>query len=107
MNTQNNLAGTPVTSCTTCMACCCKLEVMLMAGDEIPPELTEQDRWDGWVMMRLDDGWCTALDRSTMLCKIYQHRPMVCREYQEGDSDCLEQRLHFFGEDQTARFARK
>ncbi|TSA40752.1 MAG: YkgJ family cysteine cluster protein, partial [Betaproteobacteria bacterium] len=36
-------------------------------------------------------------DRSTMLCKIYSRRPMVCREYQAGDSDCLVERLRVFG----------
>jgi Fe-S-cluster containining protein len=68
-----------------------------MAGDDVPPELTEQDRWGGWVMPRLDDGWCASLDRNTMLCKIYARRPMVCREYPEGGSDCLVERSRFFG----------
>ncbi len=107
MNSHNNPADSPAATCDTCMACCCKLEVLLMAGDDIPFELTEQDHWGGWVMARLDDGWCTALDRSTMLCKIYQRRPLVCREYQEGEGDCLVERLQFFGADQSARFARK
>jgi uncharacterized protein len=80
-------------SCATCKACCCRLEVMLMGDDDIPVELTQQDRWGGWVMLRLDDGWCAALDRSTMLCTIYQRRPAICRDYQAGDSDCLEERL--------------
>jgi uncharacterized protein len=80
-------------SCASCKACCCRLEVMLMGDDDIPPELTERDRWDGWVMARLDDGWCAALDRNTMLCTIYQRRPMICHDYQVGDSDCIEERL--------------
>jgi len=64
-----------------------------MGDDDIPPELTERDRWGGWVMARLDDGWCAALDRNTMLCMIYARRPMICRDYQVGDSDCIEERL--------------
>ena len=69
--------------------------VMLMGDDDVPPELTEQDSWGGWVMARLDDGWCAALDRQSMLCTIYQRRPMICRDYQAGDSDCIgERRLH-------------
>ncbi|MDP2143922.1 MAG: YkgJ family cysteine cluster protein [Gallionella sp.] len=80
-------------TCASCKACCCRLEVMLMGDDDIPAELTEQDRWGGWVMMRLDDGWCAALDRNTMLCRIYERRPMICRDYQAGDSDCLNERL--------------
>lgn len=91
-----DVAGaSPVISCSSCKACCCRLEVMLMGDDDIPPELTEQDRWDGWVMARLDDGWCAALDRDTMLCTIYERRPMICHDYQVGDSDCIgERRLH-------------
>jgi len=66
---------------------------MLMGDDDIPTELTEQDQWDGWVMARLDDGWCAALDRSSMLCTIYERRPMICSDYQMGDSDCMSERL--------------
>ncbi|MDP3538528.1 MAG: YkgJ family cysteine cluster protein [Azonexus sp.] len=79
-------------TCSTCRACCCRLEVMLMGDDEPPRQMTLRDRWGGWVMRRLEDGWCIALDRQTMLCSIYEQRPFVCREYQEGDYDCLEQR---------------
>ena len=67
---------------------------MLMGDDDIPLELTEQDRWGGWIMARRDDGWCSALDRNTMLCTIYACRPMICHDYQVGDSDCIEERLH-------------
>jgi Fe-S-cluster containining protein len=79
-------------TCASCMACCCRLEVMIMAEDDVPLELTEVDPWGGRVMARLDDGWCAALDRDTMLCRIYERRPMICREYQAGDSDCITQR---------------
>lgn len=92
---ENDAGTSPAISCSSCKACCCRLEVMLMGDDDIPPELTEQDRWDGWVMARLDDGWCAALDRNTMLCTIYERRPMICHDYQVGDSDCIEERrLH-------------
>lgn len=64
-----------------------------MAEDDIPVALTQQDRWGGWVMARLADGWCSALDRYTMLCTIYERRPTICRDYQAGDSDCLAERL--------------
>lgn len=80
-------------TCATCRACCCKLEVMLLGGDdEVPEALTRQDSWGGWIMHRLEDGWCAALDRRTMLCTIYEQRPFICRDYQAGDYDCLEQR---------------
>lgn len=83
--------GAPVT-CATCRACCCKLEVMLMGDDDIPTRFTLRDQWGGWVMRRLDDGWCAALDRQTMLCTIYERRPFICREFQAGEYDCLEER---------------
>lgn len=82
-------------SCSTCEACCCRLEVLLMAGDDIPHRLTAVDQWGGWVMARLDDGWCAALDRSTLLCTIYERRPWICGDYQAGGHDCLEQRARF------------
>jgi Fe-S-cluster containining protein len=92
MNPENDMNDDQAITCATCEACCCRLEVMLMSGDDIPPGLTKQDRWGGWVMARRDDGWCAALDRDTMLCRIYERRPMICREYQAGDSDCIIQR---------------
>lgn len=64
-----------------------------MGDDDIPLKLTEQDRWGGWIMKRLDDGWCSALDRNTFLCTIYERRPTICHDYQMGDSDCLKEQL--------------
>lgn len=66
-----------------------------MGDDDVPARLTVEDSWGGWVMRRLDDGWCAALDRSTMKCTIYERRPMICAEYQMGGSDCLEERSLF------------
>ena len=43
-------------------------------------------------MARLDDGWCAALDRDTMLCGVYDRRPAVCRDYPVGGSDCIVER---------------
>ncbi|MFN0314091.1 MAG: YkgJ family cysteine cluster protein [Burkholderiales bacterium] len=79
-------------TCASCRACCCKLEVILMGDDDVPPKWTQWDRWGGEVMARLDDGWCIALDRNTMLCRIYDIRPAVCREYQVGAAECLTER---------------
>jgi uncharacterized protein len=76
----------------SCRACCCRLEVILMGEDDVPAEMIEADRWGGQVMARLDDGWCVALDRSTMLCRIYPVRPTVCREFEVGASECLTER---------------
>ena len=44
------------------------------------------------VMLRLDDGWCAALDRDTMMCTIYERRPLICREFEMGAPECLEER---------------
>ena len=79
-------------SCSTCRANCCKLEVILMGDDDVPDRFVHIDRWGGHVMARLDDGWCAALDRDTMLCSIYERRPNVCRDYALGGSDCLLER---------------
>ncbi len=79
-------------TCATCRACCCKLEVMLMGEDDVPPELSETDRWGGQIMARLADGWCAALDRNTMRCRIYERRPTVCRDFELAGSDCIAER---------------
>ena len=79
--------------CNTCRANCCKLEVILMGEDNVPARYTQTDHWGGQVMARLDDGWCAALDRDTMLCRIYERRPGVCRDYEMGGGDCLIERL--------------
>jgi Fe-S-cluster containining protein len=65
---------------------------MLMAEDDVPAHLTEVDPWGGHVMARLDDGWCAALDRDTMLCGIYVRRPTICSDYPVGGSDCIGER---------------
>ena len=91
MNAKNDAAAADV-SCDTCKACCCRLEVLLMGDDDVPQALSVEDRWGGWVMRRLADGWCAAVDRATMRCTIYARRPGVCRDYQVGDNECLIER---------------
>ncbi|MBA1276017.1 YkgJ family cysteine cluster protein [Stutzerimonas azotifigens] len=82
----------PAVSCSTCAACCCRLEVMLISETGVPERYIETDRWGGQVMRRLDDGWCAALDRDSMRCTIYANRPWICREFETGSQDCLEER---------------
>ncbi len=60
-----------------------------MGEDNIEPALTVQDQWGGWVMKRLDDGLCAALDRKTFRCRIYAHRPTICRDFEMGADDCI------------------
>ena len=65
---------------------------MLMGEDDVPSRLTAVDAWGGSVMARLEDGWCAAVDRETMRCTIYERRPAVCRDFELGGSDCLQER---------------
>ena len=93
MDSENSAAAPDTTiTCASCNACCCRLEVMIMGEDDIPLELTVEDRWGGRIMARLDDGWCAALDRDTKRCRIYERRPAVCRDYQVGANDCIADR---------------
>jgi len=48
------------------------------------------------VMHRLEDGWCAALDRNTMMCRIYEVRPLICREFEMGEPDCVDERDKWF-----------
>ncbi|MCM0613828.1 YkgJ family cysteine cluster protein [Marinobacter sediminum] len=86
-----NLPDDEVT-CSTCRANCCRLEVMLITDTGVPEKYVAVDDWGGMTMARLDDGWCAALDRSTMLCSIYEKRPLICREFEMGGYDCLVER---------------
>lgn len=90
-NDANNRADNEVT-CANCEACCCRLEVMLITDTGVPENFIEIDEWGGERMARLEDGWCAALDRSTMGCMIYEKRPFICREFKTGDYECLVER---------------
>ena len=79
-------------SCSTCTAACCRMEVLLITETGVPDRFIETDQWGGQTMHRLDDGWCAALDRNTMLCTIYETRPLICREFEMGGPDCLKAR---------------
>lgn len=86
-----NIPNNAVT-CATCKANCCRLEVMLITDTAVPEEYVEFDKWGGMSMARLDDGWCAALDRNTMLCTIYEKRPLICREFEMAGAECLLER---------------
>lgn len=76
-------------SCNNCEASCCRLEVILMTDAGIPQQYIETDNWGGMRMIRLEDGWCAALDRNTMRCTIYVRRPDICRELEMGGYECV------------------
>jgi len=87
-----NLPDSEVT-CENCEACCCRLEVMLITDTGVPDKHIEIDKWGGRTMARLEDGWCSALDRNTMMCMIYELRPWVCREFEMGEYECISERV--------------
>jgi len=79
-------------TCDNCEACCCRLEVILISDTGVPEHFIDTDQWGGQVMARLDDGWCAALDRNTMRCRIYEKRPQVCRDFEMGSDECIVER---------------
>lgn len=79
-------------TCASCQACCCRLEVMLITDTGVPQEHISEDKWGAQTMRRLEDGWCSAIDRTTFLCTIYEQRPWICREFEMGSSECLDER---------------
>ena len=79
-------------TCANCEACCCRLEVMLITDTGVPENYIETDQWGGSRMARLDDGWCSALDRNTMACMIYEKRPLICRDFEMGEYECIVER---------------
>jgi Fe-S-cluster containining protein len=79
-------------SCANCQACCCRLEVMIISDTGVPDYHIATDHWGSQTMLRLADGWCSALDRETFRCTIYDRRPWVCREFAMGSDECLTER---------------
>ena len=69
------------------MACCLKVTKPPFTAFEamtLPAELRESLKVEG-------DG-CTWLDRETKRCKHYEHRPMICENFEVGGLLCLEWR---------------
>lgn len=83
-------------TCANCEACCCRLEVLLISDTGVPDQFIETDKWGGMRMARLDDGWCSALDRNTMRCTIYEKRPQVCRDFEMGKYECITERVAWY-----------
>jgi len=83
---------TPEITCANCQACCCRLEVMIISDTGVPEQYIDADQWGGETMLRLDDGWCAAVDRETLMCTIYENRPWICREFEMGSYECIDER---------------
>ncbi|MBZ0070602.1 MAG: YkgJ family cysteine cluster protein [Gammaproteobacteria bacterium] len=79
-------------TCSNCQASCCRLEVMIITDTGVPDVHISVDEWGAETMLRLDDGWCSALDRETFMCTIYENRPWICREYEMGSYECSNER---------------
>ena len=79
-------------TCTNCEASCCRLDAILFDDTEVPDKFIERNTRGGWSMARLEDGWCSALDRNAMICTIYEKRPWICREFVMGEYECISAR---------------
>ena len=90
--TTKNIPETEISS-TNCRACCCRLEVMIISDTGVPEEHIAIDKWGAETMLRLDDGWCSAIDRATFMCTIYDNRPWICREFEMGSYECRDERV--------------
>lgn len=77
-------------NCANCAARCCRYEVFLITDTGVPEEHIHCDESGTQTMLRLDDGWCSALNRKTMQCSIYPLRPWLCREFEMGSIECLD-----------------
>ena len=95
MNSKDPLLESAEVRCDNCEACCYRLEVMLISETGVPHYYIEQNEAGSSVMSRLEDGWCVALDRTTMKCTIYDKRPWVCREFEMGSYECVVERRDY------------
>ncbi len=59
---------------------------------DVPERHIAYDQWGGETMLRLEDGWCSVLDRQTFMCTIYENRPWICRELEMGSHECRDER---------------
>jgi Fe-S-cluster containining protein len=62
-----------------CRAACCALTYALSIQD-----INEGIRWSlgkPFMNARKADGYCIHLQRDTLRCSLYEHRPSVCRQY--------------------------
>lgn len=79
-------------SCSNCRASCCRLEVMILSDTGVPEVHISRDKWGAETMLRLDDGWCSAVNRENFMCSIYENRPLICREFELGSFECMNER---------------
>lgn len=93
-----------VPDCETCGACCAyswewPAFIGERDGEDVPEYLTENGR------MRCDGDRCAALMGAIGVethCRVYDVRPLVCREFAAGSQACHTVRAHFGLEDGSA-----
>jgi len=89
----------PILDCRTCGRCCLDVGVPPYRLPElfgVPKRLRS-------ALLRIVErlavdprrGPCIALDRSTNRCRIYKHRPAVCRDLEVGGHQCSVYRRRF------------
>jgi Fe-S-cluster containining protein len=88
--------------CGRCAAICCRLSVVLVEGDDVPAWLVAPQVNGPDQLLRAPDGWCAALDRSTMRCSIYEQRPSTCRRFVMGGAYCMDERKNWTGQHRPA-----
>jgi Fe-S-cluster containining protein len=72
--------------CDNCEALCCRMKPWGIRADEnTPKDLLNPT---GTHLKKREDGSCIALDLSTNLCTIYEHRPKNCRLVMPKDTWC-------------------
>lgn len=95
----------PVPDCITCGACCAAFPVVSVGADD---DIAENDRWDvtasvsngeiivdRYVRRDPESLACVALDGAlgqSCSCRIYSHRPRICRLFEAGSDRCHELR---------------
>ena len=93
----------PVLSCDDCGACCftqCSPPFVFGPGFDSPLSGAVALDYQEGMAKREADGWpddvpCFWLDLVSMRCRHYEHRPLVCREFDVGSEGCLAWRDEF------------
>ncbi|MGY0778093.1 YkgJ family cysteine cluster protein [Azospirillum argentinense] len=79
-----------VPDCESCGACCAySWEWPTFIGDWDGEEIMEHLKEDG--RMRCNGNRCAALMGTlgeSVFCSVYEHRPLVCREFTAGSDAC-------------------
>ena len=100
---------TELPDCQACGRCCGVFEIEVLPDDAVPVRFTRSVRramgWASWEAdlgirrMAVDEGRCRCLKGvfdERVSCTIYDKRPVACRDFKRGSSDCHDARETFF-----------